>query len=50
MDEGLGQVSAQLSLGDVELLGEEPWRSARAPGAFEPSRRLDRVALFEVGA
>ena len=38
VDERLGQVAAQLALGDVELLGEQPRRAAGGAVALEPAR------------
>lgn len=49
MDEGLGQISTQLTLADVELLREQAWGAARGAGALEPSRRGDVVALLGLG-
>lgn len=46
MREGLRQVSAQLSLRGVELLGEQARRAARSAVALEPARRLEPAPLL----
>ncbi len=47
MDERLGKIPPKLSLGDIELLGEQARRPARGAIAFEPARRAGDIALVE---
>ena len=46
MDEGLGQVSAHLALGDVELLGQQARRATGAAIAFEECPRHQVLPLL----
>ena len=46
VDERLGQVSPELALGDVELLGQQPRRAARAAIALEERPRRQVVPLL----
>src|SRR5690349_4320688 len=48
VDERLRQVSSELALLDVELLGQEARRPAGGAIALEPAHRFDQVALLEL--
>ena len=49
MGERLGQVAPQLALANIELLTEEPGRSAGGAVAFEPADGLGRSVLLMGG-
>ena len=49
MDEGLGEVAAQLALGDVEFFGEQAGWAAGGAVAFKPAGGGDVLALLVVG-
>lgn len=49
MDEGLGQVPAELALLDVELLGEQPRGTAGSPCPIEPAHGLRPIPVLQVG-
>lgn len=46
MDEALGQVSSELTLGDVEFLGRQTRGTTGGAGTFEPARSGDVVTLL----
>jgi hypothetical protein len=49
VDEGLGQVAAELALGNVEFFGEQAGWSAGGAVAFQPACGGDCVASLVVG-
>src|SRR3954468_17613587 len=49
VDEGLGEVAAELALADVELLGEQAGGAAGGAVALEPGEGEGHIALLSVG-
>jgi hypothetical protein len=49
VNEGLGEVAAELALADIELLGEEAGGAAGSAVALEPGEGAGQVALLGVG-